>query len=112
MLINNERLATCRFPEERQTEVSRERGGGGRGGGEIACFIKQVPLLSCVLHQNLPFFVMKRFRENAVNFRGSRSRVTRQEVVPSPKLSSLFTIPLVASPLKTCTSSQLFSFTS
>ena len=41
MLINNERLATCRFPEERQTEVSRERerGGGGRG-GEIACFIK------------------------------------------------------------------------
>ena len=29
MLINNERLATCRFPEERQTEVSRERGGGG-----------------------------------------------------------------------------------
>ena len=33
MLINNERLATCRFPEERQTEVSRERGGGaGRGG--------------------------------------------------------------------------------
>ena len=28
MLINNERLATCRFPEERQTEVSRERGGG------------------------------------------------------------------------------------
>ena len=39
MLINNERLATCRFPEERQTE-----GGGGRGGGEIVCFIKQVPL--------------------------------------------------------------------
>ena len=32
MLINNERLATCRFPEERQTEVSRERGGWGRGG--------------------------------------------------------------------------------
>ena len=32
MLINNERLATCRFPEERQTEVSRERGGGGGGG--------------------------------------------------------------------------------
>ena len=33
MLINNERLATCRFPEERQTEVSREReGGAGRGG--------------------------------------------------------------------------------
>ena len=29
MLINNERLATCRFPEERQTEVSRERGRGG-----------------------------------------------------------------------------------
>ena len=29
MLINNEPLATCRFPEERQTEVSRERGGGG-----------------------------------------------------------------------------------
>ena len=44
MLINNERLATCRFPEERQTEVSRERGGGGRGGGEIVRFIKQVPL--------------------------------------------------------------------
>ena len=43
MLINNERLATCRFPEERQTEVSRERGGGG-GGGEIVSFIKQVPL--------------------------------------------------------------------
>ena len=42
MLINNERLATCRFPEERQTEVSRERGGGA--GGEIVCFIKQVPL--------------------------------------------------------------------
>ena len=37
MLINNERLATCRFPEERQTEVSRERerGGGGGGGGEL-----------------------------------------------------------------------------
>ena len=32
MLINNERLATCRFPEERQTEVSRERGGGGGAG--------------------------------------------------------------------------------
>ena len=43
MLINNERLATCRFPEERQTEVSRERGGGGGGGGEIVFFIKQVP---------------------------------------------------------------------
>ena len=46
MLINNERLATCRFPEERQTEVSRERGGGGgrRGGGEILFFIKKVTL--------------------------------------------------------------------
>ena len=46
MLINNERLATCRFPEERQTEVSRERGGGGGGGGggEILFFKKQVPL--------------------------------------------------------------------
>ena len=30
MLINNERLATCRFPEERQTE-----GGGGRAGGKL-----------------------------------------------------------------------------
>ena len=42
MLINNERLATCRFPEE------KGGGGGGGGGGgsekEIACFIEQVPL--------------------------------------------------------------------
>ena len=37
MLINNERLATCRFPEERQTEVSRERGRGGGGAGRGNC---------------------------------------------------------------------------
>ena len=66
MLINNERLATCRFPEERQTEVSREREGGGGGrGGEIACFIKKG---STVIRRASPEFAV--FRHET--FQGKR----------------------------------------
>ena len=33
-------LPACRFPEERQTEVSLERGGGGAGRGGNCMFYK------------------------------------------------------------------------
>ena len=65
--------------------VSLRKKGEGGSEKEIACFIEQVPLSSFVFHQNLSFFDMKTFREDAINFLGSRSRVTKQEVDPSLK---------------------------